>query len=86
MVAMKSSKAAADVKKAARRKKDELPIRGDEAAYTIPVTARITGLGRSSIYKMIGTGELKSDVVCGRRLVNGPWLRKRFNVQAEAAA
>jgi hypothetical protein len=81
----KSSKAKADANRGERRKRPELPIRGDELAYTIPVAIRITNLGRSSIYKMIGTGELKSDVVGGRRLINGPALRQRFGVQPEAA-
>jgi hypothetical protein len=66
--------------------KPALPIRGDELAYTVPVARRITGLSHTGIYKLIGSGELKSDLIGGRRLINGPALRQRFGIQPVAAA
>jgi excisionase family DNA binding protein len=38
-------------------------------AYRIPVAARISGLGRSTIYREIDRGALPSVKVAGRRLI-----------------
>jgi excisionase family DNA binding protein len=44
-------------------------------AYTINDATKVSGLGRSSIYKLIGSGELRSIVVAGRRLIPAAALR-----------
>jgi excisionase family DNA binding protein len=45
-------------------------------AYTINDATKVSGLGRSSIYKLIGSGELRSIVVAGRRLIPADALRE----------
>jgi excisionase family DNA binding protein len=45
-------------------------------AYTINDATKVSGLGRSSIYKLIGSGELRSIVVAGRRLISADALRE----------
>lgn len=44
-------------------------------AYTINDTVKVSGLGRSSIYKLIGEGKLRSVLVAGRRLIPADELR-----------
>ncbi len=45
------------------------------AEHDAPLTAtveqfkRLSGLGRMSIYKLIKTGDLRSVLICGRRLI-----------------
>jgi excisionase family DNA binding protein len=43
---------------------DAIPL-----AYRIPVAARVSGLGRSTIYREIENGALPSVKVAGRRLI-----------------
>lgn len=38
-------------------------------AVTIPETSRITGLGKTKLYELIGTGKLRSTTIGRRRLV-----------------
>jgi excisionase family DNA binding protein len=47
------------------------PTKGDTAplAYRIPEACRIVGLSRTSIYKMITAGTLRSRKVAGVRLI-----------------
>lgn len=60
------------------QKIDETPSRPSKIAELLnvkPVMSRIddfsaiTGLGRTTLYEMIGSGKLKSVVVAGRRLI-----------------
>jgi hypothetical protein len=44
-------------------------------AYTINDATKVSGLGRSSIYKLIGEGKLRSVLVAGRRLILADALR-----------
>ena len=37
---------------------------------TVPEACRLTGLGRTAIFKLIMRGQLESAHVCGRRLIN----------------
>jgi hypothetical protein len=44
-------------------------------AYRISDATKVSGLGRSSIYKLIGEGKLRSVLVAGRRLIPADALR-----------
>jgi excisionase family DNA binding protein len=48
-------------------------------AYRIEDAVRVCGLGRTSLYKLIKTGELYSVVVGGRRLIPAESLKKLLN-------
>ena len=41
----------------------------DRLAFTIDQSCQVTGLGRNSIYRLIGRGELPSRKLGGRRLI-----------------
>lgn len=43
--------------------------------YRINDAVALSGLGRSSIYKLIAEGKLKSRVIAGRRLIDAQSLR-----------
>jgi excisionase family DNA binding protein len=54
-----------------------MPLPADVAiAYTINDAAKVLGIGRSSIYELIGEGKLRSTLVGGRRLVPADALRE----------
>jgi hypothetical protein len=68
---------------------EELPTRGaprgtvsargppaNALAYRINDAVQISGLGRTSLYKLIGDNRLRSVVVAGRRLVLASSLRE----------
>lgn len=44
-------------------------------AYRIPDATRVSGIGRTKIYELIGSGKLKAVRVGGRRLVLAESLR-----------
>jgi hypothetical protein len=44
-------------------------------AYRVNDAIRVSGLSRSSIYKLIGEGKLRSVLVAGRRLIPADALR-----------
>jgi excisionase family DNA binding protein len=44
-------------------------------AYRVNDAVKISGLGRSTIYKLIGEGKLRSVLVAGRRLIPADALR-----------
>jgi excisionase family DNA binding protein len=55
----------------------EAPLPPDIAlAYRVNDAVKISGLSRSSIYKLIAEGELRSVLVAGRRLIPADALRK----------
>jgi hypothetical protein len=45
-------------------------------AYRINDAAAISGLGRSSLYKLMNSGQLRSVLVAGRRLIPAEALRE----------
>jgi excisionase family DNA binding protein len=47
----------------------------DPLAYRVNDAIRVSGLGRSSIYKLIASGKLRSIMVAGRRLIPADALR-----------
>ena len=44
-------------------------------SYNVAEVCKATGLGRSTIFELIGRGELPSFMCCGRRLVLADELR-----------
>jgi hypothetical protein len=44
--------------------------------YTINDAVAVSGLGRSSLYKLMNSGQLRSVLVAGRRLVPAEALRE----------
>jgi len=67
-----------------RKKKEPSPILGDELSYTLPTAVRISGSSRTGLYKLIAAGELDSFKVQGRRMIDGPSLRRRFRAPVAA--
>ena len=58
-----------------------IPLAADVAlACSVVDAAKIAGLSRSSIYVLIGNGQLKSLRIAGRRLVPAAELRKLFQI------
>jgi excisionase family DNA binding protein len=58
------------------KKMRETPLPPEIAlAYRVNDAVKISGLSRSSIYKLIAEGELRSVVVAGRRLIPADALR-----------
>ena len=47
----------------------DLPVHGLHQLHPIPTVQRRLSLGRSSVFALIGSGELRSVKVAGRRLV-----------------
>lgn len=56
------------------------------AALSVPEAARYTGLSRSSLYRLIGSGELISLKVSGRRLIRRDALEKLLGGHANEPA
>lgn len=52
---------------------------------TVHEAGRLTGLGRTSVYELIATGELKSAKIAGRRLVSYASIRALGSEPSEAA-
>jgi hypothetical protein len=49
-------------------------------AYRVNDAVRVSGLSRSTLYELIGTGELRSIVVAGRRLIPCGALRDLLRI------
>jgi hypothetical protein len=58
----------------------------ERLGYTIDDAIQGSGLGRTSIYALIGDGTLKSKMVCGRRIIDGESFRKLICSNDEEAA
>ena len=54
--------------------KTEKPV--SPIAYRIRDAARVSGLGRTTLYKLIGAGKLRAIRVGGRRLILAESLRE----------
>jgi hypothetical protein len=52
-----------------------LPPTSAVLAYRVNDAAAISGLGRSSLYKLMNSGQLRSVLVAGRRLIPAEALR-----------
>jgi hypothetical protein len=52
-----------------------LPPTSAVLAYRLNDAAAISGLGRSSLYKLMNSGQLRSVLVAGRRLIPADALR-----------
>lgn len=48
-------------------------------AYSVTEVANITGLGRTTVYKLIGEGKLQSIKIGRRRLVGATQVRSLLN-------
>jgi hypothetical protein len=60
----------------AKEKRAPLPPTSAVLMYRVNDAAAISGLGRSSLYKLMGSGQLRSVVVAGRRLIPAEALRE----------
>ena len=60
----------------AKEKRAPLPPTSAVLAYRINDAAAISGLGRSSLYKLMNSGQLRSVLVAGRRLIPAEALRE----------
>ena len=60
---------------AAKGKLEPIPPTSAVLAYRINDAATISGLGRSSLYKLMNSGQLRSVLVAGRRLIPADALR-----------
>ena len=47
----------------------------DALAYTVPDAVRVSGIGRTKLYELIGSGKLKVNKITGRTLIVGDSLR-----------
>jgi hypothetical protein len=57
-------------------RREDLPLSPDIAlAYRVNDAIKVSGLSRTSIYKLIGEGKLRSVLVAGRRLIPADALR-----------
>ena len=53
----------------------ELSVSDNPIAYTIPNAANVAGLGRTTIYELIGAGKIEARKAGGRTLVMAASLR-----------
>jgi excisionase family DNA binding protein len=60
----------------AKEKLAPLPPTAAVLAYRINDAAAISGLGRSSLYKLMNSGQLRAVKVAGRRLIPAEALRE----------
>jgi Helix-turn-helix domain len=58
------------------RQPASLPPASAALAYRVNDAAAISGLGRSSLYKLMNSGQLRSVLVAGRRLIPADALRE----------
>jgi excisionase family DNA binding protein len=58
----------------------------DRLSYTIPEVMAATGLGRSSLYRLMASGELPAIKVLGRTLVRASDLREFLDRAPSARA
>lgn len=54
-------------------------------AYGVTDTSRITGLGRTKIYELLASGDLKSIKIGAKRLILAESIDRLFASRAEAA-
>jgi hypothetical protein len=57
----------------------------DALAYTIPDACRVTGIGRTKLYELIGAKRIRISRAAGRVLVLGDSLRALLNTDQQAA-
>jgi len=70
-----TSGAVDDTTQAGKRHGASLPPAAAALAYRVNDAAAISGLGRSSLYKLMNSGQLRSVLVAGRRLIPAEALR-----------
>lgn len=66
---------------AARRANDTVPLQ--RLAYSVAEAATVSNLSRSKLYELLGSGELKSIKIAGRRLIRHSDLLSLLNMGAE---
>jgi hypothetical protein len=59
-----------------KERRAPLPPTSAALAYRINDASAISGLGRSSLYKLMNSGQLRSVLVAGRRLIPAEALRE----------
>ncbi len=61
---------------------DTLPL--EPFTVTVPVALKVSGLGRTKLYELIGQNEIESITVGSRRLVNYESLKAFLTRKGEA--
>lgn len=64
----------------------ERPCAAPRLSYSVPEAARATGLGKTTLYALIGSGELPSSKIAGRRLISAADLLALLERNKTAAA
>lgn len=55
----------------------------DEPTVSVPIAARLLGIGRSTAYTAISSGHIPAIRIRNRVRVPSPWLRHTLQVQAD---